>query len=277
MLQKGLPGKPRQAFCISVMPPSSNRKRPVSVTASAAAAVGIVIAAAAVAIPTAAAVGITVATAAASVGITRIDEQPVGCILLGREKLVDRELEVGKNLTGILLPANTAVRAVAARQADVKCRHEQLDIALQADNSELAQGNEQLVAVVAQHQVIAAETRADRTRHFVQRTAAAIARGIGRNNARVQQDRVNDLNDRSRFVAVRAKLDIVFILYKAGRENARAAFAAEQDHALVKHGKPVNDARTADHAADLAFNAVEEADVNRVEASVKRYLSLPHH
>ena len=103
----------------------------------------------------------------------------------------------------------------------------------------------------------------------MQAAAAAVARGLGRYDARVEQDRVNDLNDRSRLVAVRAELNIVLILYEAGREDACAALAAEQDDALVKHRQAVNDARTADHAADLAFDAVEEADIDGIEPSVK--------
>ena len=121
-----------------------NRNPLCSIAASAAAAVGTIAAAAT-------AVGMIVI---AAVGITRIDKQAVGNILLGREKLVDRELEVCENLTGVLLSANTAVRAVAARQADIKRRHEQLDIALQTNDRELTQGDEKLVSVIAQHQIV---------------------------------------------------------------------------------------------------------------------------
>ena len=100
-----------------------------------------------------------VSTAFAATGVTilGIGEKAVTDILFGREKLVNRELKVRENLTGILLAANTAVRAVAARQTDIIRRHEQLDIAFQTDNRELAESDKQLVAIVAQYQIIAAK------------------------------------------------------------------------------------------------------------------------
>ena len=111
----------------------------------------------------------------------------------------------------------------------------------------------------------------------MQRAAAAVARGIRRNDTRVEQDRIHNLNDRSRLIAVRAELDIRIILDKARGENTRAALAAEQDHALVKHRQTVDNARTADHAANLAFDAVEETDIDCIEPSIKRCLMFLHH
>ena len=103
----------------------------------------------------------------------------------------------------------------------------------------------------------------------MQRAAAAVAGGLGRYDACIQKDGVDNFDHCSGFVAVRAKLDIRSVFHIMGRENAGTAFAAEQDNALVKHRQTVNDTRTADDTADLALNAVEEADIDRVKAAVK--------
>lgn len=121
--------------------------------------------------------------------------QAVRAILLRREKFINRELEIRKNRAGILcLAGGTAVRAVAARQTDIKCRHQQLDVTLQTDDGELPQRDKQLVALIVKHQIVSAKAMTERARHLTQRTAAAIAAGIRLNDTCIEQNRVNDFN-----------------------------------------------------------------------------------
>ena len=98
---------------------------------------------------------------------------------------------------------------------------------------------------------------------------AAVAAGFRRNHTRVQHDRINDLYDRSRLVAVRPQLHIAAVLDILRGKDARAAFTAEQYNAFVKYRQTVHDTRTTDYAADFTFNAVEKADINAVETSIK--------
>ena len=98
---------------------------------------------------------------------------------------------------------------------------------------------------------------------------AAVAAGFRRNHTRVQHDRINDLYDRSRLVAVRSQLHIAAVLDILRGKDARAAFAAEQYNTFVKYRQSVHDTRTTDYAADFTFNAVEKADINAVETSIK--------
>lgn len=201
----------------------------------------------------------------------RAGEQTARLVALRREKGIDREIEVREDLARVLLPADTAVRAVAPRQTYVIRGHEQLNIALQPDNGELSQSDEQLVAIIAEHQIIPAKARADRTGHLMQRTAAAVAARFRRNYARIQHNRVNDLNDRRRLVAVRPQLYIAPVLYILRGEDARAALAAKQHNALVEYRQAIHDARTTDYAADLALDTIEKADVNGIKTAVKLY------
>ena len=105
--------------------------------------------------------------------------------------------------------------------------------------------------------------------YFMQRAAAAVAAGFRRNHTRVQHDRINDLYDRSRLVAVRPQLHIAAVLDILRGKDARAAFAAEQYNTFVKYRQSVHDTRTTDYAADFTFNAIEKADINAVETSIK--------
>ena len=238
------------------MLPACLRERKIGLSAGiVAAAAGIVIAAA--------------AAAAIVIDAGCTGKQTACFVALRREKGVNREVEVREDLARVLLTADTAVRAVAPRQTYVVGGHEQLDVALEPDDRELTEGDEQLVAVVAEHQIVAAEARADRAGDFVESAAAAVAADLRRNHAGIQHDRIDNFNDRGRLVAVRPQLHVAAVLDILRGEDAGAAFAAEQHNALVKYRQTIHDTRTTDHAADLALNAVEKADVNRVEPSIK--------
>lgn len=89
-----------------------------------------------------------------------VNRQPA-LSLLRREKGVDGEVEAREDLARILLTADTAVRAVAPRQTYVVSGHEQLNVTLEPDDRELAEGYEQLIAIVAEHEIVTAEARAD--------------------------------------------------------------------------------------------------------------------
>lgn len=124
-------------------------KRVDRLSAGIIAAAGIVIAAAAAA---AAAIVIYAGTAG---------EQTACLVALRREKGVDGEVEAREDLARVLLTADTAVRAVAPRQTYVVSGHEQLNVALKSDDRELTEGYEQLIAIVAEHEIVTAEARAD--------------------------------------------------------------------------------------------------------------------
>lgn len=124
-------------------------KRVDRLSARIIAAAGIVIAAAAAA---AAAIVIYAGTAG---------EQAACLVALRREKGVDGEVKAREDLARVLLTADTAVRAVAPRQTYVVSGHEQLDVALEPDDRELTEGYEQLIAIVAEHEIVTAEARAD--------------------------------------------------------------------------------------------------------------------
>ena len=88
-------------------------------------------------------------------------KQAIRTLTARREKGVDGEVEVREYLARVGFATDVAVRAVAARQADVVGRHEQLNVALKSDDRELTEGYEQLIAIVAEHEIVTAEARAD--------------------------------------------------------------------------------------------------------------------
>ena len=89
-----------------------------------------------------------------------VNRQPA-LSLCGGKKGVDGEVEAREDLARVLFTADTAVRAVAPRQTYVVSGHEQLNVALKSDDRELTEGYEQLIAIVAEHEIITAEARAD--------------------------------------------------------------------------------------------------------------------
>ena len=111
-----------------------------------------------------AAAGIVIAAAAAAAIVIyagTAGEQTACLVALRRKKGVDGEVEAREDLARILLTADTAVRAVAPRQTYVVSGHEQLNVALKSDDRELTEGYEQLIAIVAEHEIVTAEARAD--------------------------------------------------------------------------------------------------------------------
>ena len=87
-----------------------------------------------------------IAAAASAATILRLRK----LTLSGREKLIHRELEVLEQGAGIFGRACTLL----LRHAEIVCGHEQLYIALQADNAELTKGHQQLPAVTGNGQIV---------------------------------------------------------------------------------------------------------------------------
>lgn len=109
-----------------------------------------------------AAAGIVIAAAAAIVIYAGTAGEQTACLVaLRREKGVDGEVKAREDLARVLLTADTAVRAVTPRQTYVVSGHEQLNVALKSDDRELTEGYEQLIAIVAEHEIVTAEARAD--------------------------------------------------------------------------------------------------------------------
>lgn len=188
-------------------------------------------------------------------------------LLTGGEELVDRELEVIENIARILLFATATCRAITFRQADVICRHKKLDVAFEADDGELTDGDVQTTHIFAQND-ICTEQLTNAIRHFRDLTAAA-ALETRLYDLRVENDRVDNFDYGSRLVAALLKLNVGTTAHIARGENARAAFTAEQDDALVGDCKTFQNLRTTDGAARLYRDTIEESDINTVEASIR--------
>lgn len=107
-----------------------------------------------------------------------------------RKKFLHRKFKPAEHLAGILLlAASTGAAAILGRHTDVVRRHEQLNVALQANDGELSQRDKQLFHAGIQNNIIAKQT-AERFRHFAQITAAAAAalrlHDLGRQHQRVK-------------------------------------------------------------------------------------------
>ena len=185
-----------------------------------------------------------------------------------REEGIDRELEAVKDLAGIFgLTASARAVAVTLGHADVIRRHQQLNIAFQTHDRELTDGNKQTVARIAQIQFFAAKALADRSRNRIDFAAAAAA--IGRlYNLCFQQDGLDGFDHRSRIVGALHILIIRCIGRIARTKDARAAFAAEQDAALVVYCQTVEQTRAANRGVGLDRDAIEETNIDRVEATI---------
>ena len=217
--------------------------------------------------------GVCTAAAAAicvcTVHAVRAREKAVCTLSARREESVNGEIEVRENLAGVGLTADITVRAVAARQTDIVGRHKQLNVSFEADDGELAERYEQLVAVVRKHKIIPVKARAELLRHFVQGTAAAVAFRFGSNDPGIQHNGVDDLDHCGWTVGVRTKLYVRAVLDIVRGEDPRAALAAEQHDALVEYSETVYNARPTDRTAHLALNAVKEATVHTVQTTIE--------
>ena len=98
---------------------------------------------------------------------------------------------------------------------------------------------------------------------------AAAATAIGRlYNLCFQQDGLDGFDHRSRIVGALHILIIRCIGRIARTKDARAAFAAEQDAALVVYCQTVEQTRAANRGVGLDRDAIEETNIDRVEATI---------
>ena len=113
--------------------------------------------------------------------------------MIGREELVDGELDMAEDLAGIILAAAAVAGALLFRHTIVVDRNEKLGIALQADEGELAKGDIEPLALAAEAQ-LAAEAGADAGRHVGELAVAGTAlAGIYQLQAKDQG--INGLHD----------------------------------------------------------------------------------
>lgn len=108
-------------------------------------------------------------SAAAAVGPDLLIAVPPGGDGVGREKLVDGELDLPEQVAGVLLAFVAVAGALLVGYAVVVHRDQQLGVPFQTDHGELAQGDEQAVDVSAGHQLLG---EAGRHRHRDFRAAA---------------------------------------------------------------------------------------------------------
>lgn len=192
--------------------------------------------------------------------------------LAWREEFINREVKAREYLTWVFcaVAADTGVTAILLWHADIVCRHQQLDIALELDDGELTDCDNQLVAGGIQSQILTAEAAADRTRHFTQLARAAAMAWLGRiNNTGIEQDRINSLEYSGWTVGALCKLAIHLVWAVLRGEDTRMTFAAKQDAALVIDRKTFQNTRTTNTGACLYRDLVVEADVNTVEAALE--------
>lgn len=78
----------------------------------------------------------------------------------------------------------------------------------------------------------------------------------------VKENRVNAFDYCRRLIRSLDLLLVGAVSIELGTEDARAAVAAEQDAALVKHSQTVEQARAANGGAGLYRDAVEVTDIN---------------
>lgn len=113
-----------------------------------------------------------------------------------REELIKREREPVKRIARILCVAARAA-AILLRHANIVSGHQQLDIALKADDRELPERHKQpigLVIIPWQQVDILTEAAGNAARHFRNRAAAATAAVVSRfNDFCVEDDGVEDL------------------------------------------------------------------------------------
>lgn len=94
-----------------------------------------------------------------------------------REKFIHRELETIEYITRVLCIIRAVAAAFTLRHADVKRRHQQLNIPLETQNRKLSQCYKKAISVAVQRNVLSTEAVADRCRNRTQFTSAAAAIG----------------------------------------------------------------------------------------------------
>ena len=186
--------------------------------------------------------------------------------VVGREELAHRELDLPEQLAGVLLAAVAAAVAVLLRHAVVVGRHEQLGVPLQADDGKLAQGNKQAMHIAAGDQLLR-EAGAHRGRNLA---AVVVVMALAYlHQLHPQDDGIHRLHHGGGSSGSGQALDVTAAVLSGGGEHLGAAFAAKEDHPLVKH-RQTGDLHGAGGAhKGVGGNAVEVPHIHGVEPPVE--------
>lgn len=186
--------------------------------------------------------------------------------MIGREKLAHRELDLPKQLAGVLLTAVAAAVTVLLGHAVVVSGHEQLGIPLQSDNGELAQGDKQAVHIAAGDQLLGeagAHSRGNLAAVVVMMALAYL------HQLHSQDDGVHRLHHSGGSGGGGQALDITAAVLPGGGKHLGASFAAKEDHPLVKHGQTGDLHRPGGSHKGVGGDAVEVPHIHGVESPVE--------
>ena len=189
---------------------------------------------------------------------------------VGGEEFVHGEADVLEQLAGILAGAAAAAAgAVLVWHTIVVHRHEELAVALQTDDGELAQGHKG-PAVVVTHRQLAAEALAHAGRNLADvAVAAAVLAAL--HQLRVQHDGVHCLHHGYRQVALLQHLAVQGVHPQLRGEDFGVALAAEEDDPLIKDAQALYLNGAGVGAVGVEGDAVEEAHIHRVKAPVEHH------
>jgi hypothetical protein len=152
---------------------------------------------------------------------------------VGREELVDGEMDPGEELAGILLVGSDAL---LIRHAVVVGRDKQLRVALQLDDGELAEGDKDAAAGEVDEQ-LAGEALGNEAGDL-ENAGIALVVVADIDELHPEDDGIDGFDNGHGEIC---RFDgVVIKLAQGGRrgENLGAAFAAKEDDALVENGKP---------------------------------------
>ena len=187
---------------------------------------------------------------------------------VGREKFVDRESNSAEQLAGICAAATTAAAgAFLFRHTIAVAGDQQLSIPLQPHNGELTQRDKYALALIRTAQ-LRLEAIADTAGNLADVAVAATAL-TGIYQLGIQYNGVYCSDNGAGQVALFDTARIHGIHAGAGGKYLRAAFAAEEDHAFVKHTKSFHFRGPAAAAADLQHHAVKITQIHSIESTVE--------
>ena len=202
---------------------------------------------------------------AAALGLPAAVVRGVG--IVGREELVDGELDMAEHLAGVLVVA--AAGALLLRHAVVVHRHEELGIPLQTDDGELAQSDVDALAVAAEAQV-AAEAGADAGGHVGQGAVAGMALAHVY-QLHVENDGIHHLHHGGGKIGLAQALFIQTVHRQLGGEHLGAALAAEENDPLVKNAQTADLHRPGGAHKGIGSDLVEVAHIHGVETTVETH------
>ena len=188
---------------------------------------------------------------------------------VGREELVDRELNLSEQFAGVFPAVVTAAGALLLGHAVVVHGHEQLGVALQPDNGELTQRHIEAVNIAAGHQLLR-ETGSDRRGDF--RTAALAGAALAHiHQLQVKDDGIHRLYHSSGCSGAGQTLGIRAALGSGGRKDLGAPLAAKEDNALIKDSQAADFHRPGGAHKGISRNTIEIPHIHCVASPVKAH------